>query len=299
MDNGYCRCSDAILIAEVFRHNFCNLPEEFSDYRGARIVILPAPFDKTSSWMKGSVRGPDAIISASKHLELYDIETRSEVYRAGIHTLKPVSAADPRGVIEEVYKRVGNLLGDGKFVVLIGGEHTVSLGSIMAHVEHHQGLSILHLDAHTDMRDTYEGNRYSHACVMARVREITKDTVSVGIRSMDSSEFPYLDKERIFYASTIKRDKRWVEKAIGKLSDRVYVTIDVDVFDPSIIPSTGTPEPGGLDWYEVMGLLRVLSLKKKVVGFDVVELCPSENKAPDFTIAKLIYAFLSYIFSQG
>jgi len=282
----------------VARHNFCNLPREFSDYKGARIVILPVPFDKTSSWMKGSVRGPGAIISASKHLELYDIETHSEVYREGIHTLKAVSANDSKGMIEKVYTRVKALLRDGKFVVLLGGEHMVSLGSIMAHVEHYPGLSILHLDAHTDMRDSYEGNRYSHACVMARAREITRDIVSVGIRSMDHSELPYLNKRRIFYASSIKKDKNWIEKTVKRLTDNVYVTIDVDVFDPSIIPSTGTPEPGGLDWYEVTGLLRMASLKKRVVGFDVVELRPSGNRAPDFTIAKLIYTFLSYIFRK-
>lgn len=237
-----------------------------------------------------------AIISASKNLEMYDIETDSEVYREGIHTMKAVSAVSSKEMIDKVYIKVKKLLNDRKFVVLIGGEHTISLGSIKAHAEHYPSISILHLDAHTDMRNSYEGNRYSHACVMARAREITRDIISVGIRSMDSSELSSIDKKRMFYAFDIKKNKRWIDSVIKKLSRYVYVTIDVDVFDPSIIPSTGTPEPGGLDWYEVMGLLRRLSLKKKVVGFDVVELCPSENMSPDFLAAKLIYQFLSYIF---
>lgn len=277
-------------------HNFGDFKGNFSDYRKARVVILPVPFDKTSSWIRCSARGPQAIISASRNLEFYDIETDSEVYRHGIHTMKPVSATDSKAMIDKVYKKVRSLLEDQKFVVLLGGEHTVSIGAIKACVERYPALSVLHLDAHTDMRDSYEKNRYSHACVMARVREVTNDTVSVGIRSMDSSELSYIDRDRIFYAHDIKRNRKWIDRVMNILSGDVYVTIDVDVFDPSIIPSTGTPEPGGLDWYDVMGLLKSLSLKRRVVGFDVVELCPSENKAPDFLAAKLIYTFLSYIF---
>lgn len=289
-------------------HNFCDLKREFSAYKRAKIAILPVPFDSTSSWIRCSARGPDAIISASRNLEIYDIETDSEVYREGIHTMKAVTAVSSERMINRVYTKVKKLLNDGKFVVLLGGEHTVSLGTIMAHAEHFPELSILQLDAHTDMRDSYEGNRYSHACAMARVKDVlgTRDKgqgtkkhgiVSVGIRSMDSSEIPHIDKKKVFYASDIKRDKKWIESVIRKLSGYVYVTIDMDVFDPSIVPSTGTPEPGGLDWYEVTGLLRRLSLKKMVVGFDVVELCPSENRSPDFLTAKLIYKFLSYIFN--
>ncbi len=281
-------------------HNFCGLKKEFSDYKRARIVILPVPFDKTSSWLKGSAQGPQAIISASRNLEMYDIETESEVYKEGIHTLKAISAINSEEMINRVYVKVKKLLTDRKFVVLLGGEHTVSLGSIKAHAEHYSDLCMLHLDAHMDMRNSYEGNRYSHACVMARAKETTKDIVSVGIRSMDSSEIPYIDKRKILYASDIKKSRTWINSVIGKLSWNVYVTIDVDVFDPSIMPSTGTPEPGGLDWYEVMELLRKVSINRRIVGFDVVELCPSQNnKSPDFLAAKLIYQFLSYIFMKG
>jgi agmatinase len=287
-------------------HNFGNLKRRFSDYKNSRIVILPVPFEKTSSWLRGSAKGPDAIIDASKNLEFYDIETGSEVYREGIHTASAITSSNSVEMINKVYGRARTLLNDSKFIVLLGGEHTVSLGSIKAHAEHYPELSILHLDAHTDRRDSYEGNRYNHACVMARAIEILgargrgqkQSIISVGIRSMDSSELPYIDKRKIFYASDIKKHREWVKKVTKELSDNVYVTIDMDVFDPSIVPSTGTPEPGGLDWYEVMGLLRTLSLKKRVVGFDVVELRPSENRAPDFLAAKLIYTFLSYVFMQ-
>jgi len=287
-------------LKRLIPHNFCGLKKEFSDYKRARIVILPVPFDKTSSWLKGSAQGPQAIISASRNLEMYDIETESEVYKEGIHTLKAISAINSEEMINRVYVKVKKLLTDRKFVVLLGGEHTVSLGSIKAHAEHYSDLCMLHLDAHMDMRNSYEGNRYSHACVMARAKETTKDIVSVGIRSMDSSEIPYIDKRKILYASDIKKSRTWINSVIGKLSWNVYVTIDVDVFDPSIMPSTGTPEPGGLDWYEVMELLRKVSINRRIVGFDVVELCPSQNnKSPDFLAAKLIYQFLSYIFMKG
>jgi len=283
-------------LKRVITHNFGALEKRFSEYKASKIVILPVPFEKTSSWLRGSVNGPYAIISASKNLEFYDIETGSEVYKNGIHTLRAISSEYPQEMFDKVYKTVTKLLVDEKFVVLLGGEHTVSLGSIRAHAEHYPDLSILHLDAHTDMRDSYEGNRYSHACVMARAKEITPNIVSAGIRSMDSSEIASIDEKRVFYAADIKRDKGWIQKVIRELTETVYVTIDVDVFDPSIIPSTGTPEPGGLDWYEVAGLLKTLSIKKRVVGFDVVELCPTDNRAPDFTVAKLIYTFLSFIF---
>jgi len=289
-------------LAKRPHHNFCDLGKEFSDYKKAEIVILPVPFDKTSSWMRCSANGPDAIITASRNLEFYDIETDSEVYRKGIHTMKPISANDSKTMIERVYKTVRSLIKDEKFVVLLGGEHTVSIGCIRAYAERYPDLSILHLDAHTDMRDSYEGNRYSHACVMARVKEILgagrEGIVSVGIRSMDSSELIHINREMIFYASDIKNNKGWVRGVIRRLSRNVWVTIDVDVFDPSIISSTGTPEPGGLDWYEVVSLLKRLSLDRRVVGFDVVELCPSENRVSDFVAAKLIYTFLSYIFKQ-
>jgi agmatinase len=278
-------------------HNFGGLSGAFSDYGNSEIVIMPVPFDKTSTWIRGAERGPDAIISASENMELYDIETGTEVYRKGIHTLRNVTAPDPTGMIRKSYATAKRLLLDDKFVVTLGGEHTVSLGPIRAHIEFYDDISILHLDAHSDMRSSYEGRKYSHACVMARVRELTDATVSVGIRSMDSSELSGIDSKRVFYASGIRGKKGWAGRVLSMLSRNVYVTIDLDVLDPSVMPSTGTPEPGGLDWYQLVGLLEMVAKKRRVVGFDVVELCPSESRAPDFLAAKLTYKFLSLIFS--
>ena len=278
--------------------NFGGLPLKLSNYKNSSIVILPVPFDKTSTWIKGSSKGPQAIINASQNMELYDIETGSEVYTIGIHTAVEISGLKPETMVNNVYKKTKKLMADNKFTVVIGGEHTVSLGSIKAHAEHFDNVSILHLDAHSDMRDTYEGTRYSHACVMARAREMTDKIVSVGIRSMDSSELNTINNKNVFYASQIRKSTTWMNSVTNKLSDNVYITIDLDVFDPSIMPSTGTPEPGGLGWYEVIDLLENVSKKKNIVGFDVVELCPSDNVAPDFLAAKLIYKLLSLRFSR-
>lgn len=278
--------------------NFGELPVKYSGYKNSNIVILPVPFDKTSSWIKGSARGPEAIISASGNMELYDIETGSEVYKRGIHTAKEIIADNSREMVSRVSRQVIKLLNDRKFVVVLGGEHTVSLGSIKAHIDCFNDISILHLDAHSDLRDSYDGSKYSHACVMARAKEITGNIISAGIRSMDSSELRSIDKQIIFYASDMRRSKNWISRVSGKLSENVYITIDLDVFDPSVMPSTGTPEPGGLDWYDVTGLLEKVSKEKNIVGFDVVELCPSKgNVAPDFLAAKLIYKLLSLKFA--
>lgn len=270
---------------------------KYSTYKNSDIVLLPVPFDRTSSWIKGASMGPKAIIEASKKMELYDIETDSEVHTKGIHTAKELVSKTSQEMVRKVYKEVKKALKDRKFPVVLGGEHTVALGSIKAHAETHDCMSILHLDAHSDMRDSYEGSKYSHASVMARCKEITEEIVSVGIRSMDSSELGNINKKNIFYASDIRRGA-WINKATAKLSENVYITIDLDVFDPSIMPSTGTPEPGGLGWYEVLDLLENVSKKKNIIGFDVVELCPSKNPAPDFLAAKLIYKLLSLIFKR-
>jgi agmatinase len=279
-------------------YNFGGLPAQYSSYGNARIVVLPVPFDKTSSWIKGSDKGPRAIINASRNMELYDIETDSEVYRKGIHTAKAITAGTARAMAERVRKKVSGFLSDKKFVVVLGGEHTASLGTIQAHAEFFRDLSILHLDAHSDMRDSYEGDKYSHACVMARVKEVTGNIVSAGIRSTDSSELKNIDRQNTFYASEIHRSGNWARKAVERLSRNVYVSIDLDVFDSSIMPSTGTPEPGGLGWYDVIGLLEHVAKYRNVVGFDVVELCPSKyNPAPDFLAAKLIYKLLSLKFA--
>lgn len=267
------------------------------DYSDSRIIIVPVPYDDTSTWMKGADKGPDAIMEASVNLEFYDIETDSEAHLFGIHTVEPViEKRSPEALVDAVYKRVKFLLNEEKFPVVVGGNHTVSIGSAKAFSEHYKNLSILQLDAHSDLRQEYEGSSYNHACAMARMREVAP-VIQVGIRSMSREEASDADWERIFPAHELYVDKTKYQKAIDKLTDIVYITIDLDVFDPSLIPSTGTPEPGGPGYTEIMNFIKEVIWKRNVVGFDVVELCPSpSNKAPDFVAAKIIYQLLSYKF---
>jgi agmatinase len=277
--------------------NFGYLPDEYSNLESAAIAIIPVAYDGTSTWIKGADKGPDAIIDASANMELYDIETDSEVYKKGIFTEDAVAGEmTVVEMLEAVTETVRYHLEENKFAVVIGGEHSVSIGAVKAHVQKYPELTVLQLDAHADLRDKYNGSKYNHACVMARTKELCP-IVQVGIRSMPSSEKELFDKKNAFFAKDICNRTDWIKKVVSRLPERVYVTIDLDVFDPGIMPSTGTPEPGGLLWYDVLALLKEVAEKKNVVGFDVVELCPNErNKAPDFLAAKLIYKFLSYIF---
>ena len=268
------------------------------DYTASRIIIVPVPYDETSTWMKGAEKGPDAIMEASVNLEFYDIETDSEVHLLGIHTVDPVmEKQSPETLVDEVCRRICSLLDDNKFPVVVGGNHTVSIGAAKAFSGYFKDLSVLQLDAHSDLRQEYEGSAFNHACVMARIREFAP-VVQVGIRSMAREEVEFADRERIFFSHELYRDKTLYSKAIEGLSENVYITIDLDVFDPSLIPSTGTPEPGGPGYFEIMHFLQDVIRSRNVVGFDVVELCPSPgNKAPDFIAAKIIYQLLSYRFS--
>lgn len=297
----YCRtCCVSIRLNSMRRKiNFGDLPEEHSSIEQAKIVILPVPYDATSTWQKGADKGPEALIEASRHMELYDIETDSQVYLKGIFTAEPVEVnGPPEEMVKSVEKAARFYLEKSKFVVVVGGEHSVSTGSAKAHCANYENISVLQLDAHSDLRDEYEGSKYNHACVMARISEMCP-IVQVGIRSMDYSEKAALDMSRVFFAEHIHDGTDWIQKVLERLSEKVYITIDLDVFDPSIMPSTGTPEPGGLTWYNVLMLLKAVFDDKDVVGFDIVELCPNEsNKAPDFLAAKLIYKILSYKYSR-
>jgi agmatinase len=269
------------------------------NYQESAIVILPVPYDKTSTWIKGSDKGPEAIIQASVNLEFYDIETDSEAHNHGIFTLEPLEEkSTPESLVNSVYEKVKFLLSEKKFPVIVGGNHTVSIGSFKAFAESYEHLTILQLDAHSDLRQEYEGSVFNHACTMARAREIAP-VVQVGIRSMSAEELPFGDKNNIYPSHILYHDKSLYNKALSSLGENVYITIDLDVFDPSLMPSTGTPEPGGPDYYELMHFLRDVAAAKNIVGFDVVELCPSPvNKMPDFVAAKVIYQLLSYIFSK-
>lgn len=278
--------------------NFADIPADLVALTAAKIVILPVPYDGTSTWLKGADKGPEAILEASANMELYDIETESEIYLQGIHTATPVKEnSSPEAMSQSVEKTVFEFLNKDKFVVTLGGEHSVSIGAIKAHSLKFEDLTILQLDAHTDLRENYEGSKFNHACVMARVKEMKLPFVQVGIRSMDVEEKSSLNPERTFFARDIAGRSDWQEEVIPLLSENVYITIDLDVFDPAYMPSTGTPEPGGLDWWNVLKLLKLVAANCNIVGFDVVELCPNEqNKAPDFLAAKLVYKLLSYKF---
>ena len=283
--------------------NYGGLEPEFSTYETARIAVLPVPYDGTSTWMKGADKGPDAILDASANMELYDIETDSEVYREGIATLAPVTeASSPEAMAAEVEQRVDALLRDKKFPVILGGEHSVSIGVFRALARHYDKFSVLQLDAHSDMRSSYEGSTHNHACVMARAKEVAT-VAQVGIRSSAIEEKENIMPDRIFYAHELhdaKEGNNWMYMVSQKLHDNVYITIDLDVFDPAIMPSTGTPEPDGLFYREVLNFLRLINERHNIIGFDVVELCPNDiNRAPDFTASKLVYQLLSLKFKSN
>ena len=267
-------------------------------YEGSSVAILPVPYDETSTYMKGADNGPAAILEASPNLEYYDIETRTDIRSHGIFTCEPVLEKNsPEALADEVERKVLQILSDHKFPVVIGGNHTVSIGAIRAVAKRVDDLSVLQLDAHSDLRDEYEGSRLNHACAMARAREVAQ-VVQVGIRSMAEEELKNADWNRIFPSHELYYDKSLYDMAIRMLRTNVYVTIDLDVFDPSIMPSTGTPEPGGPEYMELMHFLRKVSRERNIVGFDVVELCPNpSDRMPDFVAAKVVYQLLSYIFS--
>ena len=267
------------------------------NYQESEIIIVPVPYDETSTWMKGADKGPDAILAASVNLEFYDIETSSEAHLKGINTIAPLSEKEtPLKLVNAVYSKTCSLISEKKFPVIIGGNHTVSIGAIKAFSESFENLTILQLDAHADLRQIYEGSEFNHACAMARAREYAP-ILQVGVRSMSVEELPFVQRDRIFYSHELYYDKSLYKKVLDKLTENVYITIDLDVFDPSIMPSTGTPEPGGPAYFELMHFLRDVIKARNVVGFDVVELCPSAtNKSPDFIAAKIIYQLLSYKF---
>lgn len=280
--------------------NYGGLDNEFTAYENARIVILPVPYDGTSTWLKGADKGPQAILEASANMELYDIETDSEVYTQGIATLEAVTEdQSPEAMSDAVEKQVDAILMDKKFPVLLGGEHSVSIGSIRAFAKHYENFSVLQLDAHSDMRDNYEGSDHNHACVMARAKEMAT-VAQVGIRSSCIEEKHNIDSDRIFYAHEIKESSTWMYDVSERLNDNVYITIDLDVFDPAYMPSTGTPEPDGLTYREVINFLKLINERHNIIGLDIVELCPNEmNKAPDFLASKLIYQLLSMKFNHA
>lgn len=278
--------------------NYAGIEDEFAAKEKAAIYLQSIPYDGTSTWGKGADRGFEAFLEASENMELYDIETDSEVYKKGIFILDEIKESrSPELVYQAVKRGTQDLLQQDRFFTFFGGEHAVSIGIIEVFQEKYgETLSVLQLDAHSDLRKEYMGSPYNHACALHQAAQ-NGHLVQVGIRSMDSSEIPYLKKDNCFFAEDMFQQTDWQEASIQKLKEKVYLTIDLDVFDPGIMPSTGTPEPGGLDWNTCIQYLRKVFKEKEVVGFDIVEFAPIDNfRAPDFLVAKLYYKLISYKF---
>ncbi|MEZ4387068.1 MAG: agmatinase [Candidatus Krumholzibacteriia bacterium] len=268
---------------------------ELASYADARFAVLPLPYDATASFQKGAARGPEAVIEVSPQLEMYDIETGCEPCRHGIVTMAAVPpAATPAANVARIRDHAAGLIADGKTVVGLGGDHSVTIGLVQAHAAAYPGLSVLQLDAHTDTRDSYEGTPYSHASVMARVAELCP-YLQVGIRAMDLAEVSRITPGRTFFAHD--HDEAAVLEAVRtRLTGPVYVTVDIDVLDPAEMPATGTPEPGGLRYRQVLSVLREVCRHHEVVGFDVVELMPLPgSRAPEFLVARLVYQMMAYL----
>ena len=279
-------------------NTYAGIPAENATYDNSRVVLVTVPYDGTSTWGKGADKGPELFLDASENMELYDIETDSEPYLQGIYRAGEVAEkSSPERMVEEVYKKTKELIKDrNKLFTLIGGEHSVSIGSIRAVGEEYHNLTVLQLDAHTDLRPEFHGSKNNHACAVFEANQKHK-LVQVGIRSMDIEEKQYLPYKRVFFAHKIAKNPHWIEDVLDKVSGDVYITIDLDAFDPSIAPSTGTPEPGGLEWYPTLKLLRKVFKKCNVVAFDIVELMDSPNAKPTaFLAAKLYYKMLAYYF---
>ena len=277
-------------------NTYAGIPAENATYENSKVVLVTVPYDGTSTWGKGADKGPELFLDASENMELYDIETDTEPYLQGVYMAGEVSEkSSPEKMVEAVYQKTKELVKDReKLFTLIGGEHSVSIGSIRAVGEEYHNLTVLQLDAHTDLRPEYHGSKNNHACAVFEANQKHK-LVQVGIRSMDAEEKQYLPHKRVFFAHEIAKNDNWIKDVLDKVSGNVYITIDLDAFDPSIAPSTGTPEPGGLQWYPTLKLLKKVFKKCNVVAFDIVELMDSPQAKPTaFLAAKLYYKMLAY-----
>lgn len=278
---------------------FAGIEKKYADFTNSSVLLQSIPYDGTSTWGKGADLGFDVFLEAAENMELYDIETDSEVYKRGIHILPTIDEkSSPKNVFEAIRKTTLELLNSDKFLTFFGGEHSVSIGIIDAFQQKYNNLTVLQLDAHADLKESYLGTEYNHACAL---HEASKNTnlIQVGIRSMDICEKQFLNPEKCFFAENINSSTDWMKNSINLMTDDVYLTIDLDVLDPSIMPATGTPEPGGLEWYQTINYLKEVFTRKNVVGFDIVEFAPIENlKAPGFLVSKLYYKLLSYKFEN-
>ena len=261
--------------------------------------MIPVPYDGTSTWQKGADKGPEAFLEASENMELYDIETDSEVYQQGVFLADAITEnASPEAMVEAVHELTKKYIKKNKFVTIFGGEHSISIGAIRAFNEMYPSLTVLHIDAHADLRKSYEGSSCNHACAVYEASQTT-NLIQVGIRSMDVMEKTVMDTDKTYFAHDMAVDDNWMDSAIDQMTDNVFITFDLDALDPSIMPSTGTPEPGGLFWYETLDFLKQVFEENNVVGFDIVELCPNTiDKSSNFLAPKLYYKMLSYKFQN-
>ena len=282
---------------------FGDIDEDYSNFKKSKVVIVQVPYEKTTTYVKGTKAGPAAIIEASGNMELFDDELNQEVYKIGIHTVEipGIADAEPEDMVKKVHDATSDLLKLSKFPVILGGEHSVSVGAVGAMKKSYSDVSVLQLDAHYDLRNEYLGSKYNHACAARRISEICP-LVQAGLRSLSKEEKDFLNTKSNGNIKTVNvydilEKPLWKDYVINGLSENVYITIDLDVFDPSLMPAVGTPEPGGIGWYELTDLLKETAKDKKIVGFDVVELCPIENHImSNFLAAKLVYRLLGYIF---
>lgn len=279
---------------------FAGIEGDHNEFENANILLQSIPYDGTSTWGKGADEGFEAFLDAAENMEIYDIETESEVYKKGVHIIDPIlEDASPEAVFETVYKSTQELLKTNKFLTFFGGEHSISIGVIKAFYEAHPDITILQIDAHADLRPEYHGSPYNHACAVYDASQ-NSNLIQIGIRSMDTSEVQYMDKNKCYFAEDMYGHSDWMEDSISKMTDKVYITLDLDVFDPSIMPATGTPEPGGMLWNPAIQYLKKVFQQKNVLGFDIVELAPIEGlSAPQFMTAKLYYKMLSYKFANS
>lgn len=276
---------------------FAGIPEDLALFEKAHVILQSIPYDGTSTWGKGADKGFDAFLEAAANMELYDIETDSEVYKKGIHIPQEWAGFEsPEAMFEKVYTQTWELLLKDKFLTFFGGEHSVSIGIIKAFYEFYDNLTVVQLDAHADLRPHYEGSDYNHACALFDASQ-NCNLIQVGIRSMDISEKQHMKASHVFWGDEVVSSDTWMNKSLNLMSEDIYITLDLDVLDPSIMPSTGTPEPGGMSFNTITNYLKNIFQTKNVVGFDIVELAPQKGvHAPDYLAAKLYYKMLSYKF---
>lgn len=294
------RPTDVPSLADTIPDNFLGLPATDSDYKSARFAVLPIPYDATTSYSVGTRDGPRAIVTASQQVELYDEALGRESLKDGVATLDPVcpDARGPRETVEAVYQATRKPVRDGKFLIGLGGEHSVSSGLVRAVLARHKKLSVLQIDAHADLRDSYQGSPYSHACVMRRIHELGASAVAVGVRNYSAEEAKFIrsQKKQVLSARQCRDDANWIDQAVEGLTDDVFVTIDIDGFDPAYAPGTGTPEPGGLDWHQVTDLLAAVAESRRIVAADLVEVRPiPPNTVTEFLAAKLLYRLIGLV----